>query len=185
MGWREHSLAHRTKGKSVIGRRAPGEWRMNQTPLDWRVTWIILPLFIREKNWDPITSKRYYERTALIISAWIFENRSLPFMKNGAPSHSSTRTWTELNQIRIYPTTWPAHTLDSSPIENLWIRMKDLIEYKYPGPPDRRERSSDRLRKIVRRAWRFIRLEELTGLLTSLLRRWLSFTDTDGRKTKI
>ena len=99
-------------------------------------------------------------------------------MQDGAPEHSAayTREELELRDIRLI--FWPAFSPDLNPIENVWNKMKNYLQYHFP------ENMSYQLRAAVREAWDTIGEDYLHELIELMNDRCWEIICADGMYTK-
>ena len=136
------------------------------------------------KEWGSIDSQAYCERIVPIIHGYLRlmknEGQCLQLMQDGAPSHVSTNTTSELHERDAFPIAWPASSPDLNPIEAVWNWMKDWIQDKYP---EDKQLSLDRLRSLVRAAWDAIPAEFFEDLIRSMQARCQAVIDAEGGNT--
>ena len=142
------------------------------------------PCLFWEKEWKTINKESYCERIVPLVDGWLRLNPHLQFMQDGAPGHSAAYTREELSERGIQPIFWPAYSPDLNPIEAVWNKMKDYIEFYYPDMEGGKQPTYDQLREIVREAWDWISVEFLRELIDSMKERCQAVIDAEGGHTK-
>ena len=113
---------------------------------------------LRRKNVNEAIDKRK------LISS----NRQTTFVQDGAPAHAAkaTQAWCKRNLPNfIEKTSWPTHSPDIKPVENLWSIMASVV-YKSPTPETMKD-----LKRRLKQAWKKIPLSTLYDLSHSMPQR--------------
>ena len=80
----------------------------------------------------------------------MWNHPGLSFQQDGGPGHTAKYSMTYMAEhYGIYLIFWPVFSLDLSPIETLWNRMKDILSVLDPEV----HRSYSKLRAAVQQAW--------------------------------
>lgn len=141
------------------------------------------PFLFWEKAWGTITSEKYCQKIVPLIQEAMDSNRSLSLMHDGAPSHSSRATMSELDRRGIVAISWPSFSPDLNPIEHVWDTMKDYIEENYPDIEGSSRVLPERLRQIVVEAWDSVSTQYLLRLIESMPARCQAVIDARGGPT--
>jgi hypothetical protein len=80
----------------------------------------------------------------------------------------------------LVPIFWPLFSLDLSPIEDIWDRLKDILQEIDPEV----HRNSRRLREAVLRAWEQITDTEIRARIRTMYQRCLDVITANGMETK-
>ena len=80
----------------------------------------------------------------------------------------------------VMPIFWPPFSPDLSPIENIWDRLKDILQ----GIDPQVHRDSRRLREAVLRAWETITDAEVRERIRTMHERCLDVIAANGMETK-
>jgi transposase len=86
------------------------------------------------------------------IFNYLFNHPGLYFQQDGGAGHQAAETITLLKSWNVRLIFWPPFSLDLSPIEDIWNRLKDILQEIDPAV----HRNSRRLRAAVLRAWEMI-----------------------------
>ena len=89
------------------------------------------------------------------------------FQQDNGPAHRARLTKTWLKDLEILTFLWPPNSPDLNLIENLWVWMKNWLEYHY----NLQELTPSQLRAAVQAAWEAVPVEVLEGLARSMIRR--------------
>jgi transposase len=81
-----------------------------------------------EKEWGTITTESYCEHAVPAIYTYFFHHPRLSFQQDGGSGHNTGPTLALLKSWNIIPIFWPPYSPDLSPIENLWERLKDILQ---------------------------------------------------------
>ena len=81
-----------------------------------------------EKEWGTINTKSYDEHTCPVIFNYLFNHPGLSFQQDGGPGHKVKATLALLASWNIVPIFWPPFSPDLSPIEDIWDRLKDILQ---------------------------------------------------------
>ena len=97
------------------------------------------------------------------------------FQQDNARPHSArlTQNFLQDNNVNVMP--WPAYSPDLSIIEHLWDQLKSAVSSRQPPPLNRRD-----LVAAVREEWDRIPQARITRLITSMRRRCVACSETDG-----
>jgi transposase len=80
----------------------------------------------------------------------------------------------------VVPISWPPFSPDLSPIEDIWNRLKDILQEIDPEV----HRKSWRLRAAVLRAWETITDAEIRERIRTMHQRCLDVIAANGMETK-
>ena len=112
------------------------------------------------------------------------ENSGIPeeeviFQQDNDPKHTSklAKNWMKNNQIKQLD--WPAQSPDLSPIEHLWVHMKNRLN-EYSTLP----KGVWDIWQRVAEVWDAIPPEVCQNLINSMLRRWEAVIRAKGGHTK-
>ncbi|KAI0998900.1 hypothetical protein K3495_g9297 [Podosphaera aphanis] len=106
-----------------------------------------------KKEWGSITPDFYCQRIVPLIDGMVSMRPWISVMQDNAPPYVASKTIEEFQERIITTIEWPPYSPDLNPIEHVWDRMKDYIQYHYPRLDGGRERSLDELRDMVKNAW--------------------------------
>jgi transposase len=133
-----------------------------------------------EKEWGTITTKIYCEYTVLAILNYLFNYPGLSFQQDGGTGYKTAEILALLKSWNIKLIFWPPFLLDLSPIENIWNRLKDILQKIDPEV----YRNSERLRAAVLRAWETITDTEIKERIRKIHQRCLDVIAAGGMETK-
>jgi transposase len=131
-----------------------------------------------EKEWKTITKATYTEHTLPVVWKYIFNHPGLKFQQDGEQGHTAAVKYLADRGIKLI--FWPAFSLDLSPIETMWKRMKDLL----CQIDSTVHRSYIRLRAAVLEAWNSITDAEVKDMIHTMHQRCLDVIDAHGMYTK-
>ena len=108
------------------------------------------------------------------------DERPFIFQQDNAPPHRSifTKIYCQTRGIKVLP--WPASSPDLNIIENVWLRMKNIINHDPNGPPITRESLIGR----VVWAWHEIPQDYISQFYSSIPRRLKAVLKVRGYPTK-
>lgn len=129
---------------------------------------------------DNYNKKTYDEHTVPVILNYLFNHPGLSFQQDGGSGHNVKATLAPLASWGVVPIFWPPFSLDLSPIEDIWNRMKDILQQIDPEV----HRNKARLREAVLRAWETIKDEETRARIRTMHQRCQDVIDAHGMETK-
>lgn len=96
------------------------------------------------------------------------------FMQDGATVHTSkeTRAWLEKAKLKVLPS-WPSHSPDLNPIENLWGQLAVAVSRHAPF-------GEDEVRKFLKQEWDAVPQAQIDDLVRSFHGRMTECRDLDG-----
>ena len=111
--------------------------------------------------------------------ARLFGNNPWIFKENNAPCHVSraANQWKEANEIPVLE--WPSQSLDLNIIENIWKKLKQLVE-KCLEDID----SKDSLIRVVMEEWTGISVDYIQSLYYTLPQRISALRKAKGYISK-
>lgn len=133
-----------------------------------------------EKEWGTITTKTYCEYTIPALLNYLFNHPGLSYQQDGGAGHNAVATLALLASWGVVPIFWPPFSPDLSPIEDIWDRLKDILQEIDPEV----HRNSRRLREAVLRAWERITDEEVRERIRTMHQRCLDVIAANGMETK-
>jgi hypothetical protein len=133
-----------------------------------------------EKQWKTINAATYCEHTVPVILNYLWNHPGLSFQQDGGPGHHAEATLAFMASRGLVPIFWPPFSLDLSPIESMWNRMKDILEQLDPQV----HRNSQRLKDAVWRAWDTITDAEVRTEIRTMHQRCLDVIAAHGMETK-
>lgn len=185
-----------THGRVYITRRPGEEWdptcivEKHQRKRGW-MFWGCFSGFSKgpglfwEKEWGTVTSEAYQQHTVPLIDGWIQlcqrHGVTLVLMQDGAASHSSRDTISELKERGIQLLKWPPYSPDLNPIETCWNWMKDWLEDNYQIEENP---SYDKLRMYVKEAWEALPNSFLQEQLATMPARMQAVIAAEGLHTR-
>jgi hypothetical protein len=105
-----------------------------------------------EKEWGTITTKSYCEHIVPVVCSYLFHHPGLSLQQDGRAGHNTQATLDLLASWRIIPIFWPPFSPDLLPIEDIWDRLKNILQGIDPVV----HQDKARLRQAVLRAWETI-----------------------------
>jgi hypothetical protein len=133
-----------------------------------------------EKEWKTITKESYSEHIVPPTINYVHTHPWLSFQQDGGPGHNAEFTLEVLQANGIIPVYWPPFSLDLSPIEAIWNRMKDILQALDPEV----HRNHRRLRAAVIEAWNSITDEEIRDTIHTMPQRCRDCINAHGGYTK-
>ena len=133
-----------------------------------------------EKEWKTITTKTYCEHTVPVILNYLFNHPGLSFQQDGGAGHNTVATLALMASWGLKPISWPPFSPDLSPIEDIWDRLKDILQEIDPEV----HRDFARLREAVSRAWERITDAEIRERIGTMHQRCLDVIAAHGMETK-
>ena len=133
-----------------------------------------------EKEWGTITTKSYDEHTVPVILNYLFNYPGLSFQQDGGSGHNAQATLDLLASWGVKPIFWPPFSPDLSPIEDIWNRLKDILQEIDPEV----HRNKARLRAAVQAAWERITDAEIRDRIGTMHQRCLDVIAAHGMETK-
>jgi hypothetical protein len=133
-----------------------------------------------EKEWGTITTKSYCEHTVPVIVNYLFNHPGLYFQQDGGAGHKAVETLALLKSWNVRLIFWPPFSPDLSPIEDIWDRLKDLLQEIDPMV----HRDKARLRAAVLRAWETVTDAEVRERIRTMHQRCLDVIAANGMETK-
>ena len=133
-----------------------------------------------EKEWGTITTKSYCEHTVPVILNYLFNHPGLSFQMDGGAGHNVAATLALLKSWNVIPIFWPPFSPDLSLIEDIWDRLKDLLQEIDPAI----HRDKARLRQAVLSAWETITDAEIRERIRTMHQRCLDVIAANGMETK-
>lgn len=108
------------------------------------------------------------------------------FMHNNAPVHTAGAVQATLDELGVEMMTWPPHSPDLNPIENLWALMKQKIYQLYPEleHAPNTAASKEPLIEIAKEAWYMLEDRFLVRLSETMPNRVKAVIEADGWYTK-
>lgn len=147
------------------------------------------PLVIWDPDWGSINSESYCQHIVPLVHGftdWLWDNYGIDalFMQDGAPSHNSEATTTELydRDINIEDAWHPSMSPDLNPQENIWDWLKDDVSRQCGItniPPSRH----DLLRQYINNAWNRLPECYLESLVESMPARVAQVIEKEGEPT--
>lgn len=104
----------------------------------------------------------------------------LKFQQDGGPGHTAKYTMKHIADRGVVPISWPPFSLDLSPIETLWDRMKDILS----ALDSEVHWDYQRLRAAVLQAWNTITDAEVRELVHGIGERCTAVKNAHGMYTE-
>jgi hypothetical protein len=139
-------------------------------------------IFVKEK----INSLVYQDVLSKGLLPTIQENylgeeylQEIIFQQDLAPPHNSksTKNWLTEQKLNVLP--WPANSPDLNPIENVWQKMKFVINRSNPRPKNKNE-----LMDLITKVWDEFSLGDCRNLIESMPKRINLVLKSKGYPTK-
>ena len=97
-------------------------------------------------------------------------------MQDNASGHAAKDTIAYMASRGLHPIFWPALSPDLNPIEDLWNKMKDILEQICPEI----HRFYPKLKAAVKEAWEALAHEDILDLIRSMPQRCQAVIDAEG-----
>jgi hypothetical protein len=121
----------------------------------------------------------YYVAVPVIVN-YLFNHPGLYFQQDGGSGHKAEETLALLKSWNVRLIFWPPFSPDLSPIEDIWDRLKDILQEIDPAVHCK----SRRLRLAVLRAWDRITDAEVRERIGTMHQRCLDVIAAHGMETK-
>src|SRR5882672_3270187 len=81
-----------------------------------------------EKEWGTIATKSYCKHTVPVVLNYLWNYPGLSFQQDGGPGHNLQVILAFMASKGLILIFWPPFSPDLSPIEDIWDRLKDILQ---------------------------------------------------------